>query len=367
MNILMSAFTGRCLMNWLPLATKIRASGGRCDFLLFPRLKDPDHKVLYRRDIQEFALITAPIDEIFEFCETTESECIAEIQRSVTGGRYAGLLMTTCHLGPELKLKQWIQAVSPKTRAIGLQHGFVQVWSDYEKLFGSYDYLGVFGSAFIHYLSEPFRNRVIPLAPPYLDSYSIENPQHGQSVIFALQKDLPLDKVEQLGLEFATLTGKQVVLRPHPEHVMHYDGLRRTFEFSDPAESLLLALRRASSVITSGSTLALAALSMKIPTAIIRHLGGEEYEPFGIVADDLTALSILSVLERYRNPAFWIYVSEILKRYTGQPGCRVDDTYESLCALFEDPSDGKSTTFFQGWRWLRNMANRLFARSHPTL
>jgi hypothetical protein len=77
----MSAFTSRCLMNWLPIASKIRAEGGTCDFRLFPRLSDPDHTGLYGSDIQSHVVLTAPINSTFELCETTEAECIAAIQR----------------------------------------------------------------------------------------------------------------------------------------------------------------------------------------------------------------------------------------------------------------------------------------------
>ena len=338
-------------MNWLPIASKIRAEGGTCDFLLFPRLSDPDHTGLYGSDIQSHAVLTAPINSTFELCEATEAECIAAIQRRVRQKHYDGVLMTTCHLGPELKLRKWVQAVSPKTRFIGLQHGFVQLWSHYEARFESYDYLGVFGEAFTTRLSLEFQDRAVALSLPILDSYSADARPEEESILFALQRDIPPDELRQLSQDIEASSGKKIILRVHPEHVSHYDVLRPIFEFSDPAEPLSRALERTSAVITSGSTLALASLSMNRPTAILRHLGGEEYEPFGIVAEGMTASSILQVLDRYREASFRVRLDGILERYTGRPGRRVDDAYETLQALLVPPKRDATgaANRFSGW------------------
>ncbi|WP_250523094.1 MULTISPECIES: hypothetical protein [unclassified Caballeronia] len=347
----MSAFTNRCLMNWIPIATKIRASGGTCNFLLFPRLSDPDHKGLYSHEIQSHAVLTAPIDASFELCETTEADCKAAIQHIVKRKRYDGVLMTTCHLGPELTLRSWVQAVSPATQFVGLQHGFVQQWPNFEARFSSYDYLGVFGRAFRHRLVPEFRKRTVALSLPILDSYASNARPEGNRILFALQRDISPGEVQRLAQDIEILSGRKMVLRAHPEHVSHYDVLRPTFEFSDPAEPLSRALARTSAVITSGSTLALASLAMKRPTAILRHLGGEEYEPFGIVADAMEAEPILQILDRFREPSFWPGMDEILENYAGRAGRRVDDAYETLGTLFvRSKMDAKNAAkTINGW------------------
>jgi hypothetical protein len=324
--------------------------GWHVHFLLCPRLSDPDHTGLYDSDIQSHALLTAPINSTFELCETTEADCIAAIQRCVGQKHYDGVLMTTCHLWPELKLRKWVQAVSPKTRFVGLQHGFVQLWSHYEARFESYDYLGIFGEAFTTRLSPEFQDRAVALSLPILDSYSAEARPEEESILFALQRDIPPDELRQLFQDIEASSGKKIILRVHPEHVSHYDVLRPIFEFSDPAEPLSRALERTSAVITSGSTLALASLSMNRPTAILRHLGGEEYEPFGIVADGMTAYSILQILIDIGNP-FGVRLDGILEPYTGRPGRRVDDAYETLQALLVPPKRDATgaANMFSGW------------------
>ncbi|SAK53555.1 hypothetical protein AWB83_01406 [Caballeronia ptereochthonis] len=349
-------------MNWLPLADKVRSKDGRCSFLLFPRLSDPDHAALYRSDIQSFARITAPIDKDFAFCETTESACVAAIQRCVTEEHYDGILLTTCHVGPELKLKEWVQAVSPRTRVIGLQHGFVQPWGYYETLFDSFDYLGVFGQAFVDRLSPQFRERTTALSLPLLDSYRIDRQPDDEIVLFALQKDLTPDVVKRLSSEIEASSGKKVVLRPHPEHVANYDGLRQTFAFSDPTEPLSRALQRVSGVITSGSTLALASLSMNIPTAVVPHLGGEEYEPFGIVADEMAASPILQILDRFKEPSFRTQLNKTLEAYTGRAGQRVEYAFDTLRRLLT-PMDSRATRQPRAFsnNWLRRILKRPFA------
>lgn len=324
-------------MNWLPLAEQVRAQGGQCDFILFPRRSDPDHAGLYRPEIQKHALLTAPIDDTFAFSEATEHDCIVKIQQIVTRRRYTGALMTTCHVGPELKLKTWIQAVSPETRVIGLQHGFVQPWAYYETLFDSFDYLGVFGKAFLDRLSSEFRERLIPLSLPILDSYYQKQARTQETILFALQKDLDLDVVKQLAMGIEASTKKKVVLRAHPEHVSVYDSLRGMFEFSNPEQPLGEALQRAQAVVTSGSTLALASLTMKIPTVILPFMGGEHYAKFRIVADSLTTESITEVLHQFNDEMFWMQIDAMMTEFTGRAGHRVSDAYETLQHVLPSP------------------------------
>jgi hypothetical protein len=238
---------------------------------------------------------------------------------------------------PELKLKTWIQAVSPETRVIGLQHGFVQPWAYYETLFDSFDYLGVFGKAFLNRLSSEFRERLIPLSLPILDSYYQKQARTQETILFALQKDLDLDVVKQLAMGIEASTKKKVVLRAHPEHVSVYDSLRGMFEFSNPEQPLGEALQRAQAVVTSGSTLALASLTMEIPTVILPFMGGEHYAKFRIVADSLTTESITEVLHQFNDEMFWMQIDAMMTEFTGRAGHRVSDAYETLQHVLPSP------------------------------
>ncbi|SAK89645.1 hypothetical protein AWB82_06284 [Caballeronia glebae] len=351
MKILVSAFTGRCLVNWLPLADEIRKKNGRCDFLLFPRVSDPDHRALLREDIQSFALVTEQIKEDFSFVRSTEADCAERIRSAVRNQRYEALLMTTCHVGPELKLKNWLKPSSPEIEVIGLQHGFVQPWWYYEELSASFDKIGVFGSAFVDRFTEPFRSRVIPLSLPSLDPYVGEKGNPLGATLFALQRDMSVELVDQMATELEIARRRKVIIRPHPEHVSLYDGLRSKFAFSDPAMPVNDVLRSVSAVVTSGSTLALASLSMRIPTVVLDHLGGAEYRPFGIVAEEMSSASIIQTLQRQEPESFWNELQAVLVRYTGRAGFRAEDAYNSLRSSIVRKSDARDSTFsrLRGW------------------
>ena len=165
MNVAMTSFTGRCLWHWLPLAARIREQGGRCDFVLFPRLSDPDHASLLTL---EHVPLRMPIDEQFAFVDEDEASALQKVSRCL-GDRYDAVLMTSCIAGPELKIKSAL--TSAKTKAIGMQHGMFQLWDQYNKHFAaSFDYFGVFGEAFASRFGEARRNRVLPLSLPRLDA-----------------------------------------------------------------------------------------------------------------------------------------------------------------------------------------------------
>jgi hypothetical protein len=65
----------------------------------------------------------------------------------------------------------------------------------------------------------------------------------------------------------------------------------------------------------------------------------------------MTASSKLQVLDRYREASFRVRLDGILERYTGRPGRRVDDAYETLQALLVPPKRNATgvANRFSGW------------------
>lgn len=335
MNVVMTSFTGRCLWHWLPLADHIREQGGRCDFVLFPRLSDPDHANLLTLD---HVLLCMPIDEQFAFVHEDEVSALQKVSRCL-GDRYDAVLMTSCIAGPELKIKSAL--TSAKTKAIGMQHGMFQLWDHYDNHFAaSFDYFGVFGEAFASRFGEAWRNRVLPLSLPRLDALRPIVDLAGP-VLIVLQSEIDPAAIVDVARGLRGL-GHEVLLRPHPEHHQIYDTLEAELPFTDGSEPFgdLLARIRPRGLVTSGSTAALEALECVIPTAVLPAQQGEVYADFGIVAEEVSADAIADVFSRFGDPAFNDDLRRCMDRHTGRRGHRIQralDVLEAVCAARAAP------------------------------
>ena len=333
MNVVMTSFTGRCLGHWLPLAEHIRQAGGRCDFVLFPRLSDPDHAGLMAL---EHVLLRMPIDEQFAFIDTDEDRALREVARYLGDG-YDAVLMTSCIAGPELKIKSAL--ASSGTRIVGLQHGMFQLWERYDSCFAvSFDYFGVFGTAFVSRFGGAWRNRVLPLSLPHLDELQPVSDLSGP-ILIVLQSAVDLGAIANLARGLKA-DGQDVLLRPHPEHHGTYDTLKAEFSFTGRAEpfSDLLQRIRPAAIVTSGSTAALEALECGIPTSVLPAQQGEVYTDFGIVAADVSAGAVADVLARFDDPEFNGTLRRCMDRHTGIRGHRTQHALGTLEAMCANPS-----------------------------
>jgi hypothetical protein len=328
LKILFTSFNRRSLSHWLPLAETVRRRGGRCDFMLFPRVVDPDSDGLNAPEIKEFTVLSLAIGNDFKFIDD-EDHCRIRIIDACASGDYDAILMTTCVGGPELQLRKWIQPDQPRIKFIGLQHGFVQTWSYYESLFDSFDCFGVFGAGFAERFSLRYRANVLTMALTQLDVMRAAR-TGGAGILFALQLDLDANTVRHLAGEIQVHSGMPVVLRPHPEHLRLYDELRDHFAFSEQSESADDAISKADGLVTSGSTIAIQALDAGLPTAVVDHLRGSDYSDFGVVADSITGADVMRVLEAQQAPTGKKLIAMQMKRHTGEAGVRALSAYSAM-------------------------------------
>lgn len=334
MRVIMTSFNYRSLANWLPLADEIRRRDGVCDFALFPRESDPDHRGLLK--LKSHVVFSESIDEDFKFIRINENNALSEVAK--ISGSYDAILMTSCILGPELKIRAAIGGKNKRPSVVGLQHGFFQLWDAYEKNSHCFDLFGVFGKDFVNKFSERFRHQVIPLALPKLDLIQQRQQEKKNRVLFILQSWVALEAVESI-VKGMGENGYDVQLRSHPEHRMIYEDLHsRGVRFSDPEIPLQNQILDFDYVITSGSTAALEALEARIPTAIIPAQYGDEYQKFGIVAKDFTADSIRSVLTSFESSRIWPAIDAQLSNCTGPRGSRASFAYTQLKRKLRAPS-----------------------------
>lgn len=325
----MTSFTSRCLANWLPLATEIRKRGGECEFILFPRVADPDHSHLL--DIENHAVFCEPIDENFTFTKTTEDAALERV--STLSSDYDAILMTSCVAGPELKIRAAFRGHPARPIIVGLQHGFFQLWNLYEANSSCFDYFGVFGDAFIEQFGQAFRPKAIPLGLPKLDEVVLSPPSTNNRGLFVLQSSVSPEGIEAIVHGMAE-KGCEISLRPHPEHRTIYDQLRtRGMKFSNPEVPFQVQAGDFDFVITSGSTAALESLEAKIPTVVIPSQHGNVYQEFGIVSKDMSADGICQVLTSYNHPDFWQLIDARMREYTGPRGARANFAYEQITHL----------------------------------
>ena len=348
MRILFTAFTYRCLENWLPLVYEIRKNGGICDYIFFPRISDPNHRKLL--EIKENILLVDKIDSNFNFVNRTKEEVLLDFTKNAVN--YDAVLMTSCVAGPELDLKKAMNNSYKSPIFIGLQHGFYQNWEGYENNFDCFDYFGVFGEAFINKFNEKFRNRVISLGLPKLDNSTAQHrtAKHynttareieikiktGQlSFLFALQSTVPTKIVRDI-VKCLQQKSYNVILRPHPEHIDIYSPLLdNSVKLSDKNKTFIEALSEADIVLTSGSTAALESIEAYKPTIIIPEQNGNVYRDFDIVADSCDIKDIMDVLRKYQSPHFNNKLRKTMTSYTGVSGLRSEIAYRNLTKLIK--------------------------------
>lgn len=329
MKLLLTAFTTRCLLHWLPIAPAVRAAGGQCELMLYPRRCDPDHAGLLR--LEEPVACLLPIDWAGRF-EAPEAEAEAVMRAALRRGRYDAVLMTSCNFGPDHRVRALLRDESPGTLAIGLQHGFAQDWADYARDFAAFDRFGVFGPAFLPCFPPALRPQIVPLALPRLDLLPRLAPVPDGPVLVALQDRVPVEIWGRVAEGFAR-QGRQVLFRTHPEHPALYDALRGRFAFADPAEPLSKALGRCAALVSTGSTSVVEALECGIPAAVIPDHHGTDYAPFGIVAAEASAAALEAVLARFAEPGFSATVEERMRACTGPRGARVRAVLDGLAAV----------------------------------
>ncbi|NDC63172.1 MAG: hypothetical protein EBZ59_04115 [Planctomycetia bacterium] len=303
--------------NWLPALYRLRAAGHAVQGLFFPHLPDPDHRGLDGLGLEQRASI--PIADSLRRIDPNASRSLAEQGRSILRDDPPdALLLTTCHAGPEAALASVLFATHRRPLLVGCQHGFVQNWDVYWQNF-CFDHFLVFGDRFRRQAPPAIRDRVHVAGLPRL-----ERPPAGRSrsaffddrrpILFAAQTKCPPELPPMLQ-ELATLAGREVLVRPHPEFPGLFAGSGLT---PAPANrSLADQLAHVSLLVTTGSTAAIEALAAGCPVVVLPLEGGEHYRDAGIVTAAISASETLAVALGQADPAARRMIESFLADHLG--------------------------------------------------
>ena len=314
MEIVFCSFTYRCMMNYQPLRRMIGDNGGSVSLATFPRLCDPDHRGLYATGFPVRS--SYPIDREGQLIQGTLDEIAEDI------GSPDILLLGTCNLGPE----RVIGGMTGARNVIGLQHGFYQDWEDYDQN-PSIPNIGVFGRMF----TQNIVKSSIVLGLPKLDLMPHLDPNPDGDIVFAGQYTNHPEQLRKALVDLQRLSGKRVVVRPHPEGREHLHMLRTEFEFLDPEQPLAECMKRAAVLLTTGSTVVLEALVADVPVVVIPDCHGLLYEPAGIVAEEISAAAIMHIWNTSHERT--ASTRRFLCGYTGSD--RNDRTERAYATLFK--------------------------------
>ena len=293
--------------------------------MFFPHMPDPDSRDLKSFDYESIASL--PIEEHLSRLKASQSVMLAE--QAMTALRTEKpdiLLLTTCHAGPETKL---LNLLNEQERArvivVGCQHGFAQQWQVYWNNF-SFNYLLVFGTHFANKAPEPFRQRVIVAGLPKLDAIA-PNPAcdfeaDRRPILYAAfgwraPQTYSTERIAETLAALGRVTGRQIVIKPHPEFRDAFSHLKQKFVFVDAGGPIVEEFARVSMVITTGSTVALEALAARVPVVVLPEQRGERYEDAGIVARSMDPTEILEIGSRQSEPQFRERLDSYLEMASG--------------------------------------------------
>lgn len=315
-RIVVTGTSARAIGNWSPAFEELLRLGHRVETILFPHLPDPDHRGL--RGLTLPGLAEFPIPESLRRIEwRAVSEIAAAARAMLVRDPPAGIVLTTCHAGPELALAGQLFNAPRRPVLVGCQHGTVQHWTAYWRHF-YFDHFLVFGETFRARAPEALRSRVHATGLPKLDV--IHPPprppfaRDDRPILFAAQTTRTDELLHALR-ELGRLSGRAVHVRPHPEfpELFAGDGLPVT----SGGQPLLEQIASCSLVITSGSTTVLESLVAGCPCVVLPLEQGEEYAAAGIVAKTGAADEILALANRQLEPDGRRLVADFLASAVG--------------------------------------------------
>jgi hypothetical protein len=317
-SIVFTAINTRSLANWLPVFQELGRRGHRMSSLLFPHRADPDSAglrdaVTWCRSAGEF-----PLEEsLWGAASNAWDDVVGRAAASLTAITPDAVVMTACHAGPELVIPAVWTGHDERPLFIGCQHGFVQNWDGYWCNF-CFDHLLVFGRMFQELAPSRIADRVHIAGLAKLDAIA-EEPrppfvEDRRPILFAGQKTCT-DELVALLRSLRAMAGRDVLVRPHPEH---RDALRPTgLPLLDHDEPLAAQIGRCSMVVTSGSTVGLEAIAVGAPVAVLPMERGQAYAEAAIVAKGMTAADVLAVVEAQSAVGSRARLRGFLARATG--------------------------------------------------
>jgi hypothetical protein len=319
--MLVTAFNCRSLNNWRPLLDSLIASGNSVYTALFPLVTDPDHEGLF--DLSYPNLLTVPIGEKLQPIDGDLRGILNSLRRIVAGYGIDVVWMSTFHAGPEQYIHEALRDLDRRPVTIGLQHGMQHDWSVFEGSADKFDLFGTFGSHFYSKCSERFRLRMITCGLPKLDGIPrYERSGNIRRILFAAQNQPPFEVLKPFLRELSSITGAEIVIRPHPQWRDLYNGLSNEFVLDSVERSVIESLRDVDAVITTGSTVGLESLAAGLPTVVLPFCSGEVYEPAGIVVTKPDPNEVVSMLRRFDDAEFNAHINRFLDFVAGPKGMR---------------------------------------------
>jgi hypothetical protein len=315
-RIVVTGTSLRAFNNWEPAFRCLTHRGHRIETLFFPNLTDPDHAGLKNVSFPQLSEIPIP-----HSLRGIEASLVAHQARTAAGVLARdlpdGLVLTTCHAGPEPALARLLQHAQPRPVVIGCQHGVVQNWHSYWNDF-QMDHLLVFGDQFARRAPESLRSRIHSVGLPKLDAITgssrLPFSYDHRPILFAAQTSQP-DRMLGILHDLQQISGRDLHVRPHPEFPTLFTD--SGFTVVDNQELLLRQLENCSLVVTSGSTTVLEALVARCPCVVLPLERGDEYTAAGIVATTGEAEEILAIASRQQTPPGRALLSEFLEDTVG--------------------------------------------------
>jgi len=330
-RIVVTGTSARAVGNWLPAFDHLVRLGHRVETILFPNLSDPDHLGLDALSLPRLADFPIP-QSLRRIDWETVSNLAAAAHDVLARDVVAGVVLTTCHAGPEKALAERLFRASQRPVIIGCQHGTVQRWSAYWDNF-TFDEFLVFGEAFRESAPDALRSRVHATGLPKLDVI-VAPPRppftlDGRPILFAAQTTRTDEIICRLHA-LALVSGREVRVRPHPE----FPGLFADsgFKVMAPGQPLLEQMAECSLVITSGSTTVLEALVAGCPCVVLPLEHGDAYTAAGIVATAGAPEEILAIAARQQQQPGRQITADFLARTVGTFGSRATERAAMLIA-----------------------------------
>jgi hypothetical protein len=319
--MLVTAFNYRSLNNWRPVLDHLVASGHAVYTALFPHLCDPDHRGLL--DLPYPNLLTARLGEKFQPVDGDLRKVLKALRQAVARHEIDVVWMSTFHNGPEQHIRKALRDLPRRPVTIGLQHGMQHDWSAFEETADRFDLFGTFGPHFYPKCSERFRLRMITCGLPKLDRVPrYLRSGHIRRILFAAQNEPPFEVLKPFLRELSSMSGAEVVIRPHPQWRDLFGGLSNEFALDSVERSIIESLGDVDAVVTTGSTAGLESLATGLPTAVLPFCGGEVYEPAGIVVGKLDANDVVSLFRRFDDARFTARIGNFLESVAGPKGMR---------------------------------------------
>lgn len=304
MHVIVAGATGRAILGWEPLLDFVEAKGGSAGIVL----TDPGAA----DDVEWPAPARARWKHIVD---PSRQDAMQGLTDALVLERPDAVLLATDLQGLEGGLHAAMHQVPQRPAVVGAQHGFFQDWGRYKQLSG-FDAFLTYGPFFQAAVADD--PRFVAAALPKVDRIRHRPPTrtHGRVLLAPGTHFNP--KLVELVLRLKEGHGLDVVVHLHPAaRDLHQSLSQYDFVRFDRRSDLNEALSGVDGVITAGGTITLEALAAGRPVAVLPFQRGEAYDQAGIVADDFSPESSLSIFKKFKDDPFRAKARDFLAATTG--------------------------------------------------